>query len=129
MAAAGARHRSAPDAIAAAAFRQVNRLVEPVVKLGFASLIPLGPALVVLETVGRRSHQVRTVPVLALRFGSRVLIGTARGRSHWLANLDASPSAAVWLGGSRRTGQATVHHGVIDVASIEMEPAGKTGTT
>jgi F420H(2)-dependent quinone reductase len=107
--------------IGASVFRQVNRVVVPVVKTGVASLLPLGPALVVLETVGRRTHQVRTVPVVALRFGNRVLAGTVRGNSHWAANVDASRSAAVWLSGDRRSGQATVHHGgLIDVASIDV---------
>ena len=110
--------------IATAAFRQVNRFVEPVVKSGVASLIPIGPALVVLETVGRRTSKVRTVPVLALRFGSKVFIGTVRGGSQWMANVGASPDAAIWLGGHRRPGHATVHReGLIDVASITIEPS------
>jgi len=114
--------------IAAAAMRQVNRIVEPVLRSGAASLVPLGPALIVLETVGRRSRKVRTVPVLALRLGNRVIVGTVRGNSHWLANVVANPSAGVWLGGSRRTGTATVHQGsFIDVASIDAEPMGDAG--
>ena len=41
-----------------------------------------------------------------------------------MANVDAASAAAVWQGGSRRAGQATVHHeGLIDVASIVVEPA------
>jgi deazaflavin-dependent oxidoreductase (nitroreductase family) len=116
--------------IASAAFRQLNRIVDPIVRSGVVSLVPVGPALVVLETVGRRSGEARSVPVLALRFGSRVLIGTVRRNSHWLANVDATPSAAVWLGGSRRSGRATVHHeGFIDAASIEVEPVGEAGST
>jgi hypothetical protein len=52
-----------------------------------------------------------------------VLVGTVRGNSHWLANLDAAHATGVWLGGSRRTGDATVHHqGFIDVAAIEVDP-------
>jgi hypothetical protein len=35
--------------IATAAIRQVNRVVEPVVKAGAGSLLLVGPALVVLE--------------------------------------------------------------------------------
>jgi F420H(2)-dependent quinone reductase len=109
--------------MAMAAFRQVNRVVEPVAKCGVVSLLPVGPALVVLETVGRRSRKVRTVPVLAFRVGSRVLIGTVRGNSHWLANINATPSAALWLRGSRQTGSVTVRReGLIDVASIDVGP-------
>jgi deazaflavin-dependent oxidoreductase (nitroreductase family) len=112
--------------VATAAFRHVNRFVEPVVKAGAASLFLVGPALVVLETVGRRSGKVRGVPVLAFRLGSKVFVSTVRGNSHWLANIDKNPSAAVWLAGNRRTGEATVHHeGFIDVASIEVQPAGE----
>jgi hypothetical protein len=112
--------------IATAAFRQVNRFVEPVVKSGVASLFPIGPALVVLETVGRRTSKVRTVPVLALRFGSKVFVGTLRGDSQWMANVGATPQAAIWLGGHRRAGQATVHReGLIEVVSITMDPNDK----
>jgi deazaflavin-dependent oxidoreductase (nitroreductase family) len=114
--------------LAASAFRQVNRFVEPVIRVGAASLIPLGPALVVLETVGRRTRRARTVPVLALRFGSKVFVGTVRGNSSWLANVENAPGVAVWMGGSRRTGRATVRHeGLIDVASIEVESSGESG--
>jgi hypothetical protein len=112
-------------AIARATFRQVNCIVEPVVRSGVVSRFPIGPALVVLETVGRKSSKVRTVPVLAFRLGSRVFVGTVRANSSWLANIDATPSSAVWLAGTRRPGHATVHHnGFIDVASIDVEPVG-----
>jgi hypothetical protein len=111
--------------IAGSALRQVNRVVEPLAKAGLASGLAVGPALVVLETMGRRSRRVRTVPVLAFRFGSRVFVGTVRSGSQWLANADATPSTAVWLAGSRRPARATVHReGFIDVASIEVQPRG-----
>ncbi len=66
---------------------------------------------------------------VALRFGSKVLIGTVRGNSHWRANVVATPAAAIWMGGSRRSGRVTIHHeGLIDVASIEVEPFGDTSS-
>jgi hypothetical protein len=111
------------SAIARTALAQVNCVVEPVVRSGVVSLLPVGPALVVLETVGRKSSKVRTVPVLAFRLGSRVFVGTVRANSSWLANMDLTPSSAVWLAGTRRSGHATVHHeGFMDVAYIDVEP-------
>jgi hypothetical protein len=105
------------------AFGALNRVVAPLARSGVASLAPIGPALVVVDVVGRRSHRVRSVPLLALRFGSTVLLGTIRPNSQWLANVDAARGVAVWLGGDRRAATADIHRGpVIDVASVDLAP-------
>jgi hypothetical protein len=105
------------------AFRALDHVVAPLARSGVASMLPLGPALVVVDVVGRRSRRVRSVPLLALRFGSTVVIGTVRSNSQWLSNVDAARGLAVWLGGTRRAATADVHHGsVIDVAAVDLEP-------
>jgi hypothetical protein len=82
------------------------------------------------DDLRHRVGNISTREPQALRFGRRVRVGTVRRNSHWIANVDATPSAAVWLDGSRRSGRATVdHEGFIDAASIEVEPVGEAGST
>jgi hypothetical protein len=89
--------------------RWVNGVVEPLVERGFTSALPVGPALVAVGTVGRRTHRVRTVPLLALRFGNRVIVSTVRRRSDWFANLSAARAGRVWLGGQPVGAEVDVH--------------------
>jgi hypothetical protein len=91
--------------------RRVNAVVEPLVRSGVTSALPVGPALVAVETVGRRTRRVRTVPVLAFRFGNRVVVSTVRSRSDWFANLSAMKAARVWLGGQPRRVEVDVDDG------------------
>jgi deazaflavin-dependent oxidoreductase (nitroreductase family) len=54
-----------------------------------------------LTTTGRRSGRPRTVPVLYLRDGERIVIGTgntAPGGAQWPRNLSAHPEACVQVG-------------------------------
>jgi F420H(2)-dependent quinone reductase len=100
--------------------RVVNQVVEPLARLGVASQLPIGPALVAVETVGRRTRRVRTVPLLALRAGNRVIVGTVRSRSQWFANVDATRVARVWLGGQRRESDLDVQDGPL-VRTVTMD--------
>jgi deazaflavin-dependent oxidoreductase (nitroreductase family) len=102
--------------------RWVNSVVEPLARRGAMSALPVGPALVVLETVGRRTHRVRRVPVLALRAGNRVIVGTVRSRSDWFANLREARAGRVWVGGEPH--EADVHvddGGVVRAATLDVK--------
>ena len=81
-------------------FRMLNRVVEPVVRRGFGSprLAPSG--FIVLETVGRRSGELRRSPLAATRIGRHMIVATFRGdRSQWVRNLVAQPRTRYWTRG------------------------------
>ena len=69
-----------------------------------------GFPLCYLTTTGRRSGEARTVPLLHVADGPRVvLIASNWGRRdhpHWAHNLDADPSATVTVDGVQRAMQA-----------------------
>lgn len=62
-----------------------------------------GLPVVMLTTTGARTHRSRTMPVLALRDGDRmVVIASNYGQRHnpaWYYNLRAHHQAQVWVGG------------------------------
>jgi len=90
-------------------FRSLNSVVEPAVRLGFASptLAPAG--LIVLETTGFKSGEQRRTPLWSFRLGRYRIVSTARGeRSFWVKNLLQQPKVSYYLGGRRRDSQAIV---------------------
>ena len=89
-------------------FRAVNDLVRPLVKRGLGSPLPVGVGAVVLATTGRRSGTEREVPLVAARWGDRMVVSTVRSRSHWVRNLEAYPRGAVWVNGDQRRVDASV---------------------
>ncbi len=58
---------------------------------------------------------------MAARFGDRMVLSTARGRSQWFRNLEAEPQADVWIGGRKRAAIATVRRGPLDVARLALD--------
>jgi deazaflavin-dependent oxidoreductase (nitroreductase family) len=81
-------------------FRMLNRVVEPIVRHGFGSprLAPSG--FIVLETVGRKSGELRRSPLAATRIGHHMIVATFRGdRSQWVHNLAAAPRTRYWSRG------------------------------
>jgi deazaflavin-dependent oxidoreductase (nitroreductase family) len=101
----GASHRS----LEVEFFRMLNRVVEPVVRRGFGSprLAPSG--FIVLETVGRKSGELRRSPLAATRIGRHMIVATFRGeRSQWVRNLAAQPRARYWSRGSPHDSEAFV---------------------
>jgi deazaflavin-dependent oxidoreductase (nitroreductase family) len=74
-----------------------------------------GTPVLLLTTVGRRSGQPRTVPVVYLPEGDRmIVIGSNAGHERapaWALNLEANPLADVQTGGDRRKAQARIAEG------------------
>ena len=74
-----------------------------------------GTPILLLTTIGRRSRQTRTAPVVYLADGDRlIVIGSNAGHKAapaWSLNLVANPDAEVEVGGSRRRVRARVAEG------------------
>ena len=90
-------------------FRKLNAVVEPAVRKGVASprIAPAG--LIVLESTGFKSGQIRRTPLLAMRLGQYVFVSTVRGeRSFWLKNLQKQPLTRYFRGGREHDTKAFV---------------------
>ena len=112
-----------PAAIERHTFRAVNTTIRPVLAAGLGNPLPIGVGASVVETTGRSTGRARSVPLLTVRFGDRLVASTVRGNSHWLANLEATPDAHVNLFGVRRAARATVKRGPLNVAVFDLTPA------
>jgi deazaflavin-dependent oxidoreductase (nitroreductase family) len=68
---------------------------------------PGGAPVLLLTTVGRRTGQARTAPLLYLRDGANlVVVASKGGMSHhplWYRNLEANPRVEVEIGRERHT--------------------------
>jgi len=66
---------------------------------------PIGAPMLLLETVGRKSGQVRVSPLLFARDGgSAIVVGSNFGQAHhpaWTGNLLADPTATIVVRGQR----------------------------
>ena len=107
-----------PCAFVQTGFRALNTVLLPAVRAGFAAPLPVGLGLVIVETTGRKSGVTRSVPVVAFRAGETVTVSTVRGNSQWLANLEATPAAAVWRNGARREATANVQRGPLNLVTL-----------
>jgi len=90
-------------------FRKLNAVVEPLVRRGVGSprIAPVG--LIVLESVGFKTGQVRRTPLAAMRLGKYVFVSTVRGeRSFWVKNLQKQPRTRYFRGGSLHEARAFV---------------------
>lgn len=97
------------EAAESAFFRNLNTLVEPLVKQGWLSPGFLPAGLIVLEIAGRKSGRVHSVPLVAARIGEVLLVSTLRGgHSQWLRNLAARPNLRYWVDGGANEGHASV---------------------
>ncbi len=103
-----------------AAFRTLNRFMQPIVRRGAFSPPAVGSGLVLLETTGRTSGLPRQIPLVATRLGDRVVVSTARGDSQWLRNLEADPEAVVWINGRRRSAIADVRRAPLSVVKLVL---------
>lgn len=101
-------------AIGDAGLRAVGKLNVPLYRasrgrvLGHVGKLPVA----LLTTTGRRSGVLRTVPVVCMKDGPRlVVIGSNAGNARtpaWALNLEARPDAEVQLRGDRRKVRARV---------------------
>ncbi len=90
-------------------FRGLNAVVEPALRRGIGSYSMTPAGLLLLETVGFKSGQVRSTPLLSLACGPYRIVSTVRGdRSFWVKNLIKEPRVEYILGGKRREAQAYV---------------------
>ncbi len=109
------------------ALRALNRVVVPAVRAGVGSPPPLvGPGLVVLETTGRVTGRPRQVPLLAARLGSQVSVATVRPGSQWARNLQADPSATLWMDGRRHAVTGTVDARTPTTATLQLDGCRRT---
>lgn len=91
------------------AFRAMNAVVEPLVRAGFAGPLFTPFGAIVLETIGRKTKEVRRTPLLATSCGPLTVVATFRGgRSQWVKNLALQTSADWWKNGRRVTGRPVV---------------------
>jgi hypothetical protein len=90
-------------------FRKLNAVVEPAVRRGFASPRFLPGGLIVLESIGFKSGQPRSTPLLSFGIGRYRIVSTVRGdKSFWVRNLMQQPKVSYFLGGTRREADAIV---------------------
>ncbi|MEV6770926.1 nitroreductase family deazaflavin-dependent oxidoreductase [Nocardia sp. NPDC051030] len=78
----------------------------------YTVLGPIGAPVILLTTVGRKSGQPRTTPLLYVHGGSELyVIGSNFGQAHhpaWTGNLLANPAAEVTIAGQRIPVQAAL---------------------
>ena len=104
------------------AFKALNSVVTPLVKMGVGSPLPWGGVgLILLETTGAKSGKIRQVPLLGLRIGRRVLVSTVRQNSHWVNNLLAHPTADVWLNGRSRPVVSSISDGPLTTVRLDLK--------
>ena len=102
-------------------FRSLNSLVRPIVESGLTTPLPIGTGIVMVETTGRTSGKPRRVPLAAMRFGNRVFVSTVRADSQWMRNLEANPTARVWLHGETSDATASISRGPLTVAEQSLD--------
>jgi hypothetical protein len=100
-------------------FRSMNKFVKPLVKAGLGSPLPIGLGAIVLQSTGRVSGEPREVPVLGLRVGDRLMVSTVRDNSQWLKNLETDDAATIWVCGKRRSANANVRRGPLNVVTLD----------
>ena len=83
-------------------FRGLNQIVEPLVRAGLGAPVLFPAGAIVIETFGRKTGNLSSVPLMAALVGDLVVVSTVRRRSNWLKNLAAHPEVRYWLDGRER---------------------------
>lgn len=69
-----------------------------------------GAPILLLTTIGRKSGENRTAPLLYLEDGARVILVGSQGgmpkHPQWVLNIDANPEVAIEIGRSKRAMRA-----------------------
>ena len=90
------------DRLEADFFRGLNQIVEPLVRAGLGAPVLFPAGAIVIETLGHKTGNLSSVPLMAALFGDLVVVSTVRRRSNWLKNVAAHPEVKYWLGGRER---------------------------
>ncbi len=91
------------------AFRAFNAVVEPLVRAGLGGPLFSPFGAIVLETVGRKTGDIRRTPLLATVCGNLTIVATFRaGRSQWVKNLALQQSTKWWANGQLHEGRPVV---------------------
>lgn len=119
---------STVSAVATRAFGAIDSCVRPATHRGWLAPGPVGLGLVELETAGRRTGRRRARPLVALRAGDRMMIGTVRPRSDWVANLEADPSPSVRTRRAAHVVEPDLHRwGGVSLAVLRLGPRADAG--
>jgi hypothetical protein len=89
-------------------FRNLNQVVEPLVRAGLGSPLPWTTGAIVLETTGRKTGRSLSVPLLATLVGDLLLVSTVRKGSQWVKNLATNSEVTYWIYGEQRSAKAFV---------------------
>lgn len=98
-------------AIERAAFKQLNRIMVPVLRMGLARFMgsPLTGYFLLLHTTGRKADLPRLAPLNYAVDGGCVCVLAGFGEgTDWLANICADPRVGVWLPDREFEGSAEV---------------------
>ena len=100
-------------------YRQLNQIVEPLVRAGLGGPLLFPAGLILIETRGRVSGRLYRTPVVALRWGELCFVSTVRSQSQWVRNLAAHPAICCWMNGRQQ--QATAYLFSPEVAPYALE--------
>jgi len=83
-------------------FSGLNQFVEPLVRVGLGGPLLFPAGAIVIETRGRKTGRLSSIPLMAAIVGDLVVVSTLRGRSNWMKNLAANPEIRFWINGRER---------------------------
>ena len=91
-----------------ATLQPLNRVVAPLIKLGFGSPWLFTAGFVVLEIPGRKTGRRYTVPLVGWFAPGRLIVATVRSESQWVRNLAAIEEVKLWVCGRETLATPTI---------------------